>query len=150
MRSPKSGSDWEPNDLLAYNIVIQFQDATTFFGVNPLPQPAVANEVLTQHNADDMTNDSNYKFMNYMDLAMNPVPMEESAVVDFAVCLLSLLDYAPRTRITRTWADITFTICGERRHAKTDVCVVDKDDIILLLVQENKRHKEQKDPSHSL
>jgi hypothetical protein len=46
LRSPKSGSDWGPNELHAYNIDIQFQDAATFFGVNPLPQPAVAAEVL--------------------------------------------------------------------------------------------------------
>jgi hypothetical protein len=40
--------------------------------------------------------------VRYMDLAMDPVPAEESAVVDFAVCLLTLLGYVPRTRITRT------------------------------------------------
>jgi hypothetical protein len=48
-----------------------------------------------------MTNDSNYKFVHYMDLAMDPVPAEESAVDDFAVCLLTLLGYVPRTRMTR-------------------------------------------------
>jgi hypothetical protein len=37
LRSPKSGSDWGPNELLAYNINVQFQDAATFFGVDPLP-----------------------------------------------------------------------------------------------------------------
>jgi hypothetical protein len=101
LRSPKSGSDWGPNELLAYNIDIQFQDAATFFGVNPLPQPAVAAEVLTRLNADDTTNDSNYKFVRYMDLAMDPVPAEESAVDDFAVCLPTLLGYVPRTRTSR-------------------------------------------------
>jgi hypothetical protein len=40
LRSPKSGSDWGLNELLAYSIDIQFQDAATFFGVNPLPQPS--------------------------------------------------------------------------------------------------------------
>jgi len=125
LRSPKSGSDWGPSELLAYNIDIQFQDPATFFAVNPLPQPAVADEVLTRLDADDMTNDSNYKFVRYMDLAMDPVPAEESAVDDFAV------------------------ICREQCHAKTDVCVVDEDNI-LLLVQEDKRHKEGKDPEPQL
>jgi hypothetical protein len=101
LRSPKSGSDWGPNELLAYNIDIQFQDAATFFGVIPLPQPAVAAEVLTKLNADDTTNDSNYKFVRYMDLAMDPVPAEEFAVDDFAVCLPTLLGYVPRTRTSR-------------------------------------------------
>ena len=146
LRSPKSGSDWAPNDLLAYNIDIQFQDMATFFGVNPLPQPAVDNEVFTRLNADDMTNELNYKFVRYMDLAMSPVPAEESAVVDFAVCLLTLLGYVPRTRMTRTRMDIPLTICGEQCHAKTDVCVVDEDDFLLLVQEDN----EQKDPEPQL
>jgi hypothetical protein len=79
---PKSGSDWGPNEL-----DIQFQDAATFFGVNPLPQPAVANELLKRLDADDMTNGSNYKFVRYMDLAMDRVLAEDSAVLDF--CRLS-------------------------------------------------------------
>jgi len=95
LHSPKSGSDWGPNELLAYNINIQFQDTATFFGVNPLPQLAVAAEVLMRLNADDMTNNLNYKFVPYMDLVMDPVPAEESAVADFAVCLLMLLGYVP-------------------------------------------------------
>jgi hypothetical protein len=96
-----------------------------------------------------MTNDSNYRFVRYMDLAMDPVPTEESAVNDFAVHLLTMLGYAPRPRMTRTRADIPLTICGELCHAKTDVCVVDGQDI-LLLVQEDKQHKERKDPEPQL
>ena len=49
----------------------------------------------------------------------------------------------------RTRADIPLVICGEQVHAKTDVCIVDSDDI-LLLVQEDKRHKESKDPEPQL
>ena len=44
--TPKSGSDWTPNDLLAYNIRVEFQDSKTFFGIANLPQPHVDNEVL--------------------------------------------------------------------------------------------------------
>ena len=44
---------------------------------------------------------------------------------------------------------IPLIICGEQRHAKTDVCVVDEDNV-LLLVQEDKRHKERKDPEPQL
>lgn len=150
LRSPKSGSDWGPNDLRAYNIDFKFVQAAPFFNVDPLPQPAVADEVLTRLNADDMTNDSNYKFVRYMDLAMDPAPGDESAVVDFAVYLLTLLGYVPRMMLTRTRADIPLTICGEQCHAKTDVCVVDKDENILLLVQEDKRHKYRKDPEPQL
>ena len=90
-----------------------------------------------------MTSDSNYKFVRYMDLAMNPAG--ESALDNFAVRLLTLLGYAPRTSTTRTPVDIPLNICGEQHYAKTNVCVVDGDDI-LLFVQENRRHKKQKDP----
>jgi hypothetical protein len=93
-----------------------------------------------------MTNELNYKFVRYMDLAMSPVPAEESAVVDFVVCLLTLLGYVPRTRMTRTRADIPLTICGEQCHAKIDVCVVDEDDFLLLVQEDN----EQKDPEPQL
>jgi len=149
LRSAKSGSDWGPSELHAYNIVVEFQNAATFFGLNPLPQPAVAAEVLNNISADDMVNDANYKLLRYMDLAMDPVPAEESAVDDFAVHLLSLLGYVPRTRMLRTRADIPLVVCGEQSHAKTDVCIVDSDDI-LLLIQEDKRHKEPKDPEPQL
>jgi hypothetical protein len=149
LRSAKSGCDWSQSDLHSYNIVIQFQDAATFFGVNPLPQAAVADELLAHDSADDMAQDTNYKLLRYMDLAMDPVPSEESAVDDFAVHLLTLLGYVPRTRMTRTRADIPLLICGQECHAKTDVCIVDRDDF-LLLVQEDKRHKEPKDPEPQL
>ena len=151
LRTPKNGCDWGPNDLLAYNIHIQLnQDASKFFDVNSLPRPAVSNEILTTLNADDMTDEANYKFVRYMDLAMDPAPADESAVVDFTVCLLTILGYVSRKRLTRTRVDIPLTICGEQHHSRTDVCVVDEDDFILLLVQEDKRHKDRKDPEPQL
>jgi len=76
------------SELAAYNIQVQFQDAVTFFGVDPLPAPTVGDEILTRVNADDMDADSNYKLIRYMDLAMDPVPTEESAVDDFVVQLV--------------------------------------------------------------
>jgi hypothetical protein len=48
--------------------------------------------------------------------------------------------------MTRTRADIPLILCGEQCQAKTDVCIVDEDDIILL-VQED---KEWKDPESQL
>ncbi|KAF8347370.1 hypothetical protein F5887DRAFT_1060744 [Amanita rubescens] len=130
LRLPKSGNDWGIKDLHAYNISVQFQDAATFFGVDP---------------------SRNYKFMRYMDVAMDPVPAEESAVNDFVVCLLTMLGYVPRSRIARARMDIPLITYGEHRHAKTDVCIVDDDDNdIVLLVQEDKRHIERKDPEPQL
>ncbi|KAN0133232.1 hypothetical protein V8E53_008956 [Lactarius tabidus] len=131
-RTAKSGSDWTDAELHAYNIIVEYQDAATFFGVNPLPQPAVAGELLNHLTADEMV-------LRYMDMAMNRVPESESAVADFAVHLLSLLGYVPRARMARTHADIPFTICGQYCHVATDLSIVDAGEIILL-VQEDKRH----------
>ena len=41
IRSAKSGSDWKGNEVAAYNITIEYQDAATFFGTLNLPQPTV-------------------------------------------------------------------------------------------------------------
>ena len=143
-RRAKSGNDWTQAELRAYNTFVEFQDATTFFGINPLPRPAVADELLSNVAADDMANEENYKLLRYTDLATDPVPALESAVDDFAFHLLSLMGYVPRSRIARTRMDIPLTICGHGVLAKTDVCIVDSDEI-LLIVQEDKRHKESKD-----
>lgn len=60
MRTSKSGNDWTPDDLLAYNIRIEHQDFRAFFGVTDLPQSCVENEVLTASNADATHHDDPY------------------------------------------------------------------------------------------
>jgi len=60
----------------------------------------------------------------------------ESAVDNFAAGLFRALGYAKRNRVARTRRDLSLLICGEFRHAQTDVCIVDHDqNDILLLVQ---------------
>jgi hypothetical protein len=81
-----------------------------------------------------------------MDLAMNTVPGEVSAVDDFAMQLLRTIGYR---RFLRSRKDIPLFICGMWTHAKTDVFVMDQDDV-LLLVQEDKRHLEVGDPRPQL
>lgn len=144
-RTAKSGDDWGRNELLAYNILIEYQDASTFFAIDILPPPSIAAEVLNTAAAEDMKDEESYALCRYMDIAMNPVPEQESAVDDFAVELLWMMGYAKRPRLVRSHMDIDFDICGEDRRAQIDVCVVD-DIHILLLVQENKHHMTQKDP----
>lgn len=149
LRTAKSGNDWGRSELRAFNIVVEYQDAPAFFGIDPLPQPPVAAELLNNVEAEDMADERNYTLLRYMDLAMNPVPAQESAVDDFAIELLKTLGYARRPRVVRSRVDIPLFICGEQHHAKTDVCIVDTDEI-LLLIQEDKRHLEEKDPEPQL
>ena len=148
-RSAKSGSDWTSNDLKAYNITIDAQDAATFFGQPDLPAPAVNPQLLTTLSAADMIDDSCFRVVKYMDLAMGPVPGEESAVDDFAMELLKAAGYDSRDRFLRSRKDIPLFICGTWSHAKTDVCLMDDNEIILL-VQEDKRHLERGDPRPQL
>ena len=79
IRRAKSGSDWTDNDLAAYNITVVGQDTATFFCRPASPQPALNPELLTHLNAEEMQDDECYKLVRYMDLAMNPIPGEESA-----------------------------------------------------------------------
>ncbi|KAI0349979.1 hypothetical protein OH77DRAFT_1431462 [Trametes cingulata] len=139
-RSAKSASDWTDNDLDAYNIHIQLEDAATFFGQDNLPLPSVDQELLTRQEADDMTSDCNAELINLLDLAMKPAPAEQSAVDDFAVELLRHLSYIKRHRVARTRKIIPLLICGEWRNAQTDVCLIDRlQNDIMLVVQEDKR-----------
>ncbi|KAK2463783.1 hypothetical protein APHAL10511_004181 [Amanita phalloides] len=149
IRSAKSGGDWTANELNAYNITVVHQDAVTFFETPVMPQPTVAPEVLTALDPDNVIDDDAYELLSHMDLAMSLAPAEESAVDDFAVLLLRALGYTRRGRHFRTRKDIPLVICGEKRHAKTDVCIID-DHGILLLVQEDKRHMENDDPEAQL
>lgn len=146
IRSAKSGSDWTQGDLDAYNIHVTPQDTAAFFGIPVLPEPKIPPEILNTLEADDMLNDEHARLIDLLDVAMVPPvkPNEESAVDDFAVELFRLLGYVGRRRYARTRKDLPLPICGQTRHAKTDVCIIDRlRNHILLLVQEDKRYGEQ-------
>ncbi|KAH9025185.1 hypothetical protein EDB85DRAFT_1818012, partial [Lactarius pseudohatsudake] len=50
----KSGCQWTPNDLLAYNIDVVYQNTAAFFGPGELPLPQVDEELLNTLEAADM------------------------------------------------------------------------------------------------
>jgi hypothetical protein len=85
-----------------------------------------------------------YQVVRYMNLAMDPIPGEESAVDDLAMQLLRTMGYASRAfhRDLDSRKDISLLIYGEWKHTKTDVCIINRDEI---LVQEDKRHKKPGD-----
>ncbi|KAF8905180.1 hypothetical protein CPB84DRAFT_1676753 [Gymnopilus junonius] len=149
IRSAKSGSDWTSNELAAYNITVVYQDAATFFEMPNLPQPSINSNVLTTLDYRNAPDDDTYRLLRNLDLATIQVPSEESAVDDFVVVLLRALGYEPRGRTSRTRKDLTLLVCGENRLVKTDVCLIDGDEIILL-VQEDKRYMAPEDPQAQL
>lgn len=143
LRSAKSASDWTIGDLDAYNISLSREQANVFFGTQHLPQPQIDSEILNIQDASDMVIDANQELINLLDLAMVPADAEESAVDDFVVSLFRALRYTRGHRVARTRKDIPLLICGEWRHAKTDVCLLDRlQNNIMWLVQENKRFGE--------
>ena len=85
-----------------------------------------------------MQQDRHAELITLLDLAM--IENGETAVDDFTVELFKVLGYVRRERVARTRADLPLFICGEIKHAKTDVCIIDRSqNEILLLVQEDKR-----------
>jgi hypothetical protein len=109
------------------------------FTSQELPQPVIDQELLNILDANAMRQDRNAELIGLLDLAMIP-DKGETAVDDFAVELFKVLGYVRRQRLARTRVDLPLLICGKERHAKTDVCIVDRSqNDILLLVQEDKR-----------
>ena len=98
----------------------------------------IDQELLNILDADTMQQDRNAELIGLLDLAMIP-DKGETAVDDFAVELFKVLGYVRRQRLARTRVDLPLLICGEERHAKTDVCIVDRSQNDILLVQEDKR-----------
>ncbi len=117
------------------------EDPLTFFGVQALPQPQIDPELLTSVDAAQSANDWNAELLDLLDMAMSP-RSGESAVDDFAAGFFMALGYAKHNRVARTRRDLSLLICGEFRHAQTDVCIVDRDHNDILLVQEDKRFEE--------
>jgi len=70
-------------------------------------------------------------------------PGEESAVGDFAAHLLALLGYDIANRFIHQRKDTPLFMCGGQTHAKTDVCVVDRNHGGILLLVQDKRHMEE-------
>jgi hypothetical protein len=139
--SAKPGSDWTQCDLDKYNVHLIVQDAATFFGIPFLPEPQVPAEILSTQEADDLMGSKHAGLVDLLDVAMLPPAnaSEETAVVDFAVELFRLVGYVGGRRYARTRMDLPLPICGQTKHAKTDVCIIDPlRNQILLVVQEDK------------
>jgi len=149
LRTAKSGSDWTRAELDAYNIAIVPQTKAEFFGTNDFPDPTVTEPSLlgfmTNESRLTATDKKTKQLLHYLDLPMDPKIGQEAAVDNFAAELLRGLNYDDNDRIVFIWHALPFLICGENSIAQTDVCIMD-DDEILLLLQEDKRLTSMKDP----
>lgn len=123
------------------------QNKQQFFGVPNLPapaRPALVGFMTTedrQHAADSETR----KLLHYFDLALDPKVGQEAAIDNFAAKLLEKLGYDDADRIIFIRRALPLVICGVSSLAQTNICVMD-DDEILLLLQEDNRLLSLKDP----
>ncbi len=143
---PKSGSDWDDKDLQRYNIKIVYQNTLDFFGVSysesdsELPLPKVHNEVLTVEYPRAAQHDDAYLLLSTMNHVVNNNQGKDSSVVDFIAHLFRVLGYVGRAegRSTRNRIQVPISKYYPEILAKPDICIMDKKDQIVLLVQEDK------------
>lgn len=145
-RTAKSGGDWTSSELVAYNIEVLDLDATTFFEVPQLPPVPIAGDFVNVEKWRDMNNETDKSLGFQMALAMGPGDAEPSVDL-FAIKLLERIGYTNLFRQLVLRKDQPLHICGETRHAKTDVALVTYDPnfaegLTILLVQEDKRVNE--------
>jgi hypothetical protein len=149
IRSAKSRSDWSKNELLAYNITVQLQDVVNFFGhelglTNDLNPNLFSSADPTI--AVDFSKET-YRFLAYLDLASRANAGQESAINDLARSVLEVTGFDETGTVLHTRYDIPFTICGDsHRAARSDVCLVHLNSMILLVVQEDKTAFSLSDP----
>ena len=149
IRLAKSGGDWTYNELEAYNISVQEQAQPAFFG-GPLPEYTGPAGFFQQEDRDQTLDASSLALIKRLDLATKLKEGEESAVDDFAAELLRAMGYERHDTVVRTRKSLRLSMCGALVFAKTDVCLLQVDADILLIVQEDKTHISPTDPEAQL
>jgi hypothetical protein len=137
--SPNSASDWSENELTAFRIKFVSQDSATFFGIDPLPDPPiyVPDTILSTVASNKKTQDrETYRFLSLMERAMRGPATLESAIDDFARKVFELMHYDEPGFVLQNRLDLLFSMCGEERHVKTNVCVMDENEILLVLKED--------------
>jgi hypothetical protein len=146
IRSAKSGTDWGANELMAYNITVNAIPPQEFFpqGAN-VPSTGLDPALITAAlDADDVSDDT-YRFLTYLDLATNAG--KETAIDDFAREVLRTLGFEERGLALRTRHIIPLSICGDiSKVAQTDVCLLDRRSVVLLVLQKDKMIFNPSDP----
>jgi hypothetical protein len=138
-RTAKSGNHWTKAELDVYNITIVPQTKGEFFATNDLPdpkEPSLLGFMTNESRETAMGTDKKPRptqLLYDLNLAVNPIVGHMMAVVNFAAELLQGLDCDNNSRIGFIRLILPFLICGENSISKTDVCVMDDNDILLLL-----------------
>lgn len=102
--------------------------------------PALSNSSVDLN--DTNVSDDTYRFLAYLDLATNT-----SQDTDFAREPLRVVGFEESGRILRTRHTILLSVCGENNTvAQTDVCLMDRQSTILLVLQADETILNPSDP----
>ncbi|KAF8590122.1 hypothetical protein K439DRAFT_1644792 [Ramaria rubella] len=146
IRSAKSGSSWTKADLIAYNIDVVKKGEEEFFGSRANSPLDHVNRSFLEFDYGQRIPRNADKIIPYLDLASRSKEGQESMVDDFAKELLRSLGFESEGRLIRTRHILRMVISGQDSTAQTDVCIIDMSNTLLLLVQEDKRDENPKDP----
>ena len=141
IRSAKSASRWAASDLAAYNIQVVEVHFRDFLGVENLPASRVSRTILAYRDypAVRMSESVNTFFRLLEDVMVQN--SREAAVDNLAAHVLELTGYRRNDRVIKTREHIRLLVCGMFCDATPDVCVIDGQSKINLLVQEDKRYR---------
>lgn len=124
IRSPKSGSDWNLNELQAYNITVSTESPDIFYGM-PLPTTESLSS-LDAHIVSGTLNtqglsDETYRLMQYMDLASKPSAGQDSAILEFTKEFLRVLGFEnlKSGHLLQPRYPIQLQICNKIKRAQT-------------------------------
>lgn len=140
LATSKSGNDWTQTDLLNYCIKVTNLPFQAFFhplsltDLPPLPHALEPFALALDHT--QAPDDATYQWLHYLDLAQDGP--EEVAVDIFADRLMHLLGYDQGRRLILTRYHIPSVFCGVHHSLMTDLCICDENEIILLLVKDDK------------
>jgi len=144
IRSTKCGSEWGKNELIAYNITVETYIEKDFFKQKlEKISENIDKEFLEFEFTPGRDTPEDNELLGYLDLASRG---QESMVDDFAKELLRSMKFNTKGRLIRTRHIIPFSMAGSDTTAQTDVCILRKRDEILLLIQEDKKLGNLKDP----
>jgi hypothetical protein len=127
----------------ALNIQIEDQNCADFFGVAPLPAAEVPDAILKTYSSEaaEASNDmETYGFLRCMEDVMVPGALK-SAVDNFALELFRLTRYHNFALgyYAKFGVEFTLRVCDQDRIVQTDVCIVDRNNICLV-VQEDRQN----------
>ena len=132
---PAKPEDWTKYELGIYRIRIVTQNKQEFFGSADLPAPVIPSLVGFMTAEDYAVDGETGKLLHYFDLVLDPQISQDAAVENFAAKLLETLGYDEGNRITFIGRALPIVISGVPYIARADLCVMDVDNQILLILQ---------------